>query len=105
VGALTALIEYYRTHHDAEIAGREIPPDRQAEIEATWKASIAAVRRATDMGAFLVSEQAAEALRAFWKPPEKPTGGYFEAIERDYIAAEKCLAAVTVAAKNDLRVT
>jgi hypothetical protein len=106
VGALTALIDYYRTHHDAAIGEREIPDDRAAEIQATWKEGIAAIRRSTDMGAFLVSSQAAEALRAFWKKSSDDDSNelYYEMVERDYAAAEECLAAVTAAAKADLRV-
>jgi hypothetical protein len=106
IDALSALVYYYEEHYDAELEHRDRTETHRREIERHWRESYAKVKRATAVGAFLISTDAEAALKKMWK--EKGRGvdanDWFGLIESDYVAARDCLQAIVDAARRDLRV-
>ncbi len=106
IGALSDLVYYYQQTYNAKFKARELPKERQREIEAHWKKGYLEIRKATNVGAFLISPKAEKALEEYW---ERPKGNvhpddWFGQRELDYISAEKCLKELVICAKKDLRV-
>lgn len=106
IDALSVLVYYYEEHYDAFIERRDLTDSHKVEIEDHWRKSYAEVKRATAVGAFLISADAEAALNKMQK--EKGKGVHpsdlFGLIESDYVAARACLRDVVEAARNDLRV-
>jgi hypothetical protein len=105
IGALSDLVYYYGRVYDAEIQGRDLPEERRHEIGEHWKKGYLEVRKATDIGAFMISREAEEALKEYWKRPKGTLPeDWFAGLETDYMSAEKCLKKLVACAKKDLRV-
>jgi hypothetical protein len=106
IDALSALVYYYEEHYEAEIEHRSLTDSHKKEISEHWRKGYAEVKRATAVGAFLISPTAEAALQKMWKEKGKGVAhnDWFGLIESDYVAARKCLRAVVKAAKKDLRV-
>jgi len=106
IEALSDLVYYYQQTYDAEFDARQLPKERQREIEAHWKKGYLEIRKATNVGAFLISPEAEKALEEYW---ERPKGNvhpadWFGHLEIDCTSAEKCLKELVICAKKDLRV-
>jgi hypothetical protein len=54
----------------------------------------------------MISQEAEEALKEYWKRPAEDTfpEDWFAGLETDYMSAEKCLKKLVACAKKDLRV-
>ena len=106
IDALSALVYYYEEHYDAEIEARDLTDSHKKEIAEHWRKGYAEVKRATAVGAFLISAEAEAALQKMWKEKGKgvDANDWFGLIESNYVAARDCLRAVVEAARRDLRV-
>ena len=106
VDALSEMVEYYRMTYEVELEGHQISAERKAEFLARWRKGWQEARKATNIGTFLVSDTASTALRDLWRSfdrsAEEPN--WFDRIQTEFEAAEKCLASLVTAAKEDLRV-
>ncbi|MBN1361575.1 MAG: hypothetical protein JW993_13335 [Sedimentisphaerales bacterium] len=106
IDALSALVYYYEEHYDAEVEGRDFSDIRDKEMADHWRKNYTDLKRATAVGAFLISPAAAESLDRMWK--DRPKGANpndrFTIIESQYVTARDCLRAVIEAARVDLRV-
>ena len=106
IEALADLVYYHAEHYDAELEHHhEMSATHKAEIEEHWKKSYAALKKATAIGAFLISSDAEAALQTMWKEQGKGVhpGDFFGLVESSYVAAQNCLAALVEAAKADLK--
>lgn len=101
--ALSDLCYYYREHHTAHLEQREITVEFRSKLSSAWNDGYPKVRRAADAGAFLFSSEVARALKAFRDADGTSYDSYFEDIDQNFSAAEKCLAAVVEASKKDLQ--
>jgi hypothetical protein len=106
IDALSALVYYYEEHYDAEIEGRDLSDAHREEMSEHWQNGYAEVKRATAVGAFLISSDADVALQRMWKERRKGVDprNWFDLIESDYLAARDCLRSVVEAARKDLRI-
>jgi hypothetical protein len=106
IDALSGLVYYYDEHYDAEIEHRNLTDSHKKEINEHWRKGYAEVKRATAVGAFLISPAAEAALQKMWKEKGKGVdpNNWFGLIESDYVATRDCLRAVVEAARTDLRV-
>lgn len=103
--ALADLVYYYDEHYTAQIEGSSLSPEYRKKVGEHWRQGQADVKKATAIGAFLISEEADAALKkmANERPSNVDPEDYFEALEFDYKAAQNCLKAVVAAAKKDIR--
>ena len=104
IDALSGLVYYYEEHYDAAIEHREISESRREEIDEHWSNGYIEVKRASTVGAFLISTDATSALHAFWKAKSEDfhPNDWFSDLDASYAAAQKCLDAMVKAAKGDL---
>ena len=106
IDALSALVYYLEEHYNAEIEHRDLSDSHKKEIVEHWRKGYAEVKRATAVGAFLISPAAEAVLQNMWKEKGKGVdpNDWFGLMESDYVAAQDCLRAVVEAARNDLGV-
>jgi hypothetical protein len=105
IEALAAMVYYHEEHLAAYEEGRNVPEDTKAEIKQHWRCSYSELKKATAVGAFLISTEAEEALRRMWQEKGKGVypGDWYGQLESDYVAARECLKTVVSSAKADLR--
>jgi hypothetical protein len=106
IDALSDLVYYFEQTYNAEIEAREFSEERKAEIDEHWRRGNLEVKKATNIGAFMISLEAENALRQYWEEPKEKhdPGDWFWQLEHDYIRAETCLKQLVACAKTDLRV-
>lgn len=92
-------------HLEAGYQGRELPEDRDKELRSRVRAAQDEIRKAMDVGAFLLSEDALNRLKQYEKGAEDASGqkSWYEYLEADWAATDKCLKDMIEIAKNDLR--
>jgi hypothetical protein len=104
--ALSEMVEYYRMTYAVELEGHHISEEGKAEFGKRWRKGWEEARRATNIGAFLISDEANAALNDLWTSfdhaSEDPN--WFNVIEVEFTSAEKCLRSLVAAAKKDLKV-
>jgi hypothetical protein len=105
IEALADLVYYYEEHYDAMLGHQRMSDEFKDRAQEHWKRGYTAIKKATAVGAFLISAEAETALRTMWKEMEKgvPPGDFFILIESEYAAARDCLKTVVEAAKADLK--
>lgn len=106
IEALADLVYYYDQIYNAEVEGQNISDNRRKEIDEHWKGAHTEMKRATNVGAFLISTEAEQSLQRFWAEPEQEIdpNNWFEQLSRDYAKAQTCLKELVLLAKKDLRV-
>ncbi len=104
IEALADMVYYHETHLAASEQGRSIPETRRADIEHHWMQSSAALKKASAVGAFLVSREAEAALQKLWKDLEAAAsqGSWHSELEDHYVASRDCLRRLVECAKVDL---
>lgn len=104
IEALSGLAHYYEEHMNAELEGREISDARQKDIKQFWSNGYAEVKRATAVGAFLISTESEAALQKMWREKGKGVqpGDWYAQMESDYTATSDCLKSIVAAARSDL---
>jgi len=106
IDALANLVYYHEEHLEAE--ERQISlSERREDIGDYWKKGHAEVKKATAIGAFLISSEAEAAIHKMWKEQGKvvnPTDWY-SLIESNYVASRDCLRSLVEAAKKDVQIS
>lgn len=104
VDALSDMVYYYDQIYYAEIEGRQINPKRQDEINEVFSKAIFRIKKASTIGAFMISKEADESLRQYWvmHKQENDPNDWYTRLELDYITAEKCLNEIVKYSKIDL---
>ena len=106
IEALAALVFYYEEHYDAVLEHHTFSEERRKEIADHWTRGYTEVKKATTIGAFLISADAEAALQKMWKEKGKGVdpSDWFSLVESDYVTARDCLRSLVEAARKDLRV-
>ena len=106
IGSLSDLVYYYQQIYNAEFESTEFSEERKQELDDHWKKGYLEVRKATNVGAFMISPEAEEILKQFWEEPtENPhPDDWFSHLEINYATAELCLKRLVICAKKDLYV-
>ncbi len=93
-------------HMDAQIEGREIPQDESDKQWEEFKAARRNVWRIADGSSFLVSEQVLRAVQQMERDLGKATSAesWFEHVEAQYGAVEKCLSRIKEIGRAELGV-
>lgn len=104
IEALAGMVYYHEEHLTAYEEGRNIPAAMRAETDQHWQRSYAELKKASAVGAFLISPDAEVALRKMWKDKDKPIDpqDWYGQLESDYVAARDCLKSIVACAKADL---
>jgi len=105
IDALSSLVYYYEEHYEAESERRGLSAEYKQELQEHWRKGYAEVKRATAVGSFLISPEAAAALEKMWRDKGKDVhpDDWFAVMESDYKAASDALTAFVTAAKRDLK--
>jgi len=71
IDALSDLVYYFQETYETVIEGIDKSEERKQEIHEHWKRGNLAVRKATNIGAFLISPEAENALKQYWQSPDE----------------------------------
>jgi hypothetical protein len=104
VEALHDSIQYYQIAEHEALHGNEHPKEaefRQKQTEAYWK-----IKRAADIGAFVISDEAAQALLELRKKPRATPEDvpWFELFEEECENYQEALKKIRECARKDLKV-
>jgi hypothetical protein len=104
IEALAGMVYYHEEHLSAYEEGRKIPEGLKAETVQHWQRSYAELKKASAVGAFLISADAEAALRKMWKDKDKAIDSqdWYSQLENDYVTARDCLKSMVEHAKHDL---
>jgi hypothetical protein len=89
-------------HLDAESHAREIPEEKEKELTGRARAAHDEIRKAINVGGFLLSDEALNRLRQFEKESNKKHDSWVDYLESDSAATDNCLKDIIEIAKNDL---
>jgi len=106
VDALHSVMEYCSVLSDEEIQGREITDERRKQLLQDYERAVRELKKATSVGAFIISKDVADALMKLETRPRLSGKDWprFEILDDDYDAYSKTLAEVQKLAKRDLEV-
>lgn len=104
IEALSDLTHYYDRKYKAEIESIDLSKENEAELSKFWDDSYHKIRKATDSGVFLFSEDVNQALKEFMDLKNEDHQSYFEYLDSYSAIADKCLKTVVASANRDLRV-
>jgi len=106
INALSDLVFYYEQTYNAEFEGRELSDARKEEINRDWQRGFLQVKKASNIGAFMISKKAEDALKQYWGEPTErhDPGDWFWHLEYNYSKADECLKQMVICAKADLQV-
>ena len=107
VEALHGLVDFYEVSFDDHISHRERNEDQEAKMEAEFEQHRREVRKATGIGAFIISEKIAKVLSSLEKESHKnrrEAQSSFEWYDSQTATFRKALLEVRRLAKEDLEV-
>lgn len=105
IEALHNSKEFSDQHLDAARRGNEISSDRDAELRAKAKIGREEIRRARNIGAFLLSDKAISRLDIFKQEEDALNAeGWIDYLMSDLSIVGACLDDMIEMAKNDLKV-
>lgn len=105
IEALSDLTYYFGKLYEAEILSSELSDEKTKELNQIWTDGYHKVRQAADVGAFLFSEEAGDALKKFIKCHDENNvyETFFERVDSDLFEAKSCLNLLVLSSKKDLR--
>lgn len=103
IEALSDLVYYFDKNYDAHIENRDHSDELKEKLRKYWNESYHRIRKAADSGSFLFSKEVNIALREFIDTNKERPETYFEYLDNNLFVANKCLKAITKAAKTDLK--
>jgi hypothetical protein len=106
IEGLWQILDYYKQRWEEIENSREISDERRKEILKQWRQGQREIKKVTEIGAFLVSDETIAALKKLWKKsePVPDPDDWISQLENDYIATEACIDTVIKSAKKDLQV-
>jgi hypothetical protein len=104
IDALSDLVYYFQETYEADTIGTKLSEERRQEVREHWRRGNLTIRKATNIGAFLISPEAENALKQYWRQPDEKhdPGDWIWQLEHDYASAETCLKQLVICAKRDL---
>jgi hypothetical protein len=107
VEALHSTMEYCLAHAAADEAGKFVIEGREKQLDEDYDRAFRELRKATHVGAYIISDEAADVLATLEKRPRLDLKDYalFEIYQADYEANKKALVEIKRIAKRDLRVS
>ena len=89
---------------DAEIEGKKVADDKKKYLSDAFEKSKQEIERLTDIGSFLIADDAVTALKEFSKrlDSSRNANSFFEYLDASWGLTNKCLDTIRVIAKNDL---
>jgi len=90
-------------HLKAAFEEQEIPEEKKNELTARARAAHDEIRKAINVGGFLLSDEALNRLRLFEKESSKRHETWFDYLESDLSVTDACLNDIIEIAKNDLK--
>ncbi len=103
IEALSDLVYYYDKRYASEANYRELSSETEEKLKLLFQKSFPKIRRLTDTGAFLFSDQAQAALKDFVNQDESDF--YLEMLENYRAKAKACLEKLVNYSKEDLSLT
>ena len=106
IDALSDLVNYYDVFYDETLGIKQISDERRKEMNEISKKGHSLLKKATSIGAFVISKDAELALKQYWQESEEkhdPNDWLWE-IEYDYAKAKTALEELVKCAKKDLKV-
>jgi hypothetical protein len=106
IEALWKILDYNNQIYEEVTDHRVISDERKKEILKQWQEGQREIKKITEIGAFLLSDETIVALKKLWKKsePEPDPDDWFSRYENDCIATEACIDTVIKSAKKDLQV-
>jgi len=105
IEALSDLNHYYEKNYKALIENRELTKEYEEELGKFWDSGYHKVRKLSDTGVFLFSDEVNNALKEYIDlKSENDFGDYYIHIDNYYAGTQKCLKTVSTSAKTDLKV-
>ena len=106
VEALHSAMDYWSSRSHEETTGREIDDERGKRLSADYDNAARELRKATGIGAYIISEEVAACLEKLQKRERLAPDDFawFEIFDNEYEAHKKALAEIRRLAKNDLKV-
>ncbi len=106
--SLHLMKQYYDALIAAELNYQEISDERGKEIWGRWKGGIEEIARVTDIGSFIVSDEAVRRLEQLQGDLDldgpDATKSFYEFLEDQFEKIQKCLSEIREIAKEDLNV-
>ena len=92
-------------HMDAEYNGKEISKERDEELRAIAKVAREEILKATDIGSFILSDEALKILKDYEKESAKSSkcDTWFEYLDSDWGVVDKYMKKIIAEAKRDLK--
>jgi len=103
IEALSDLCYYHQRFRDAAYEARELSEEEKLEVKRYWERGRLEVVKAANVGAFMISPVAEEALKEYLER-KISTEDWFERLDFDYTSTERCLKRIVACAKEDLQV-
>jgi hypothetical protein len=103
IESLSDMHHSYSTFFNAHIENRDIPKEREKELQNLISEGYARVRKAADTGAFLFSNDVANALEDYRRSRDKRHTSYFEHLDDGCDETRKCLEKIVSCSKRDLQ--
>ncbi|MDP8212111.1 MAG: hypothetical protein P9X22_02315 [Candidatus Zapsychrus exili] len=106
IDAIHHLKNYCEQKLNAEYEHSELSPERENELWQQYKTALRELARAIDVGSFIITNEAVEALETYQNRPELSwnENSLWSVIEHDLKYTKKCLHDFKIIAKNDLRI-
>ena len=107
IETLSLLLDYHRKHYDNALGLERFSAEEAARRAAQWRELVSEITKATHVGAFVISERAAKALKTREHDANKDEA---ESEEFDHViwrhveATKKCLTEMIAAAQEDLEI-
>ena len=105
IQALADLVYYHEEYLTAVEESRSVPDALKSDIDEHWRRGYSEIKKATAVGAFMISADAEAALQRMWQETNKaaPSHNWMDEVAAHYEAVQVCLKSVVAAAKSDLQ--
>lgn len=104
--ALYQMKDYAEELMDCEMRGKGLPEEREEQLRARWQQGRDEVRKATAVGAFVISEDASKHLdklrQALDAADEERS--FYDQLDSEVAALNECIIQMGACAKKDLQV-
>ena len=108
VEALHHMKNYCEEEIEAQVTHRDLPEEKSKYLSKKLNRGREEIAKATDIGAFIICEEAVFQLKSLKKNLESAQGpsigSYYEYLEAQWSAIDNCLNAISKIAKKDLNV-
>ncbi len=106
ISALSNSVHYYRTLINEELGIEKYTAGKRDKFNKIEGEGFNTIRKATDMGGFIISNEASSVLSEYWKKNEDGIDpqDWYKRFEANFEKTQACLTKITICAKNDLKI-